>query len=84
MYRNYVNRQIIIQKNNYFTKLLNNVKHDMKKTWSILNNLMKPNAYKANTQIDKILFNDQIIDNNEDICNLFNSHFATIGSRVAN
>ena len=84
MYRNYVNRQIIIQKNNYFTKLLNNVKHDMKKTWSILNNLMKPNAYKANTQIDKILFNDQIIDNNEDICNLFNSHFASIGSRVAN
>ena len=82
-YRNYVNRQITIAKNNYFTNLLNNVKSDMKKTWSTLNTLLKPNSDKSTSHIDKIICNNVTIDNNLDICNLFNNHFSSIGSRIS-
>ena len=45
---------------------------------------MKPSADRSKSHIEKLIFNNQIIDNNDDICNLFNNHFATIGSRIAN
>ena len=82
-FRNYVNRQIDSAKKNYFTKLFNNVKSDMEKTWSTLNTLLKPNADRS-THIDKIVYDNQTIDNSSDICKLFNEHFSTVGSRISN
>ena len=82
-FRNFVNRQNTLARQNYFTNLLNNVKNNMKKTWSILNKIVKPNSDRSKPFIRKILLDDQIFEEDIDISNVFNKHFSSIGSNIS-
>ena len=82
-YRNFVNRQNTLARKHYFTNLLTNIKNNMKKTWNILNKIVKPNSDRTKPYIKKILLEDQIFEDDLEISNLFNQHFSTIGSKIS-
>ena len=82
-YRNFVNRQNTLARKHYFTNLLNNIKHNMKKTWNVLNKIVKPNSGRSKPYVKKILLEDQIFEDDLEISNLFNQHFSTVGSKIS-
>lgn len=71
-YRNLYKKSIQLKKFNWFQSKLNDVQGDSKKTWKVLNSILKD---EQNT-FDHILKNGDIIDNNETIANEFNQYFA--------
>ena len=82
-YRNFVSKKIVESKKAYITGLLDNLKQNMKKTWTFLNGLLKPNKKRSNIFIKKLLINDVSIDDDSGICNGLNDHFATVGSKIS-
>ena len=82
-YRNFVSRKIMEAKKTYLTDLLSDIKKNMKKTWNFLNGLIKPNKKRNNIHIKKLLINNASIDNDSDICNALNDHFASVGSNIS-
>ena len=82
-YRNYVSREIVLSKKQYYRDLLNGVKNDMKKTWNVINGILRPNRNRKNCNIKTILSQGTVLDNNVAISNVFNQHFSTIGSIIS-
>ena len=86
-YRNVYNSLIKLAKKNYYSKLLFNVKNDMKKTWGVLNEIIsKPSSQSP---IPKALF---LSKENSFSCNLndpsqiaefFNNFFSSVGQRIS-
>ena len=58
--------------------MLENCKNDIKKTWSIFNNLLSKN--KKNSDVKKIVCNNITYTCSDDIANAFNNFFCSIGS----
>ena len=56
-------------------------KHDMKNTWKIIKQAM--NVTKNKSDINKINFNDEIVEDPSDIVNIFNNYFSSIGENLA-
>ena len=82
-YRNFVSGKIVESKKAYITDLLNNLKQNMKKTWTFLNGLLKPNKKRSNIYIKKLLINDISVNDDSGICNALNDHYATVGSKIS-
>ena len=55
----------------------------MKKTWNVLNEIMKPIFNHNKSVINSLLINGSVIENNDHVCETLNSHFASIGSSIA-
>ena len=83
-YRNYVTGEIVLSKKKYYSDLLDGVRNDMKKTWNIINGILKPNRNGKNYNIKSILSQGTFFDNDVAISNLFNKHFSSIGSSISN
>ena len=81
--RNRTNSQIKVSKKNYYTNLLYDFKGNMKKTWNVLNGILRPGHNQKKSEINSLLINGSIVENKEQICDLLNSHFANVGSSVA-
>ena len=56
----------------------------MKRTWNIINGLIKPNKNRKIPNIKSLLINNQQIFGSDQICNSLNQHFSTIGSSISN
>ena len=82
-YRNYVTGQISFAKKQYFSNLLYTIKKDMKKTWRIFNNLIKPGKQNKNNIIESLLINGCEVTDNTQISNAFNDHFSTVGRNIS-
>ena len=82
-FRNYVSKQITESKKLYLSNLLDSIKSNMKKTWSVLNGLLKPKLNRNQNYIKSLLLNGMIFNDNQDISRILNEHFSTIGSKIS-
>ena len=80
-YKNTLTKIIRIEKRKYYTKQLYLYRHDMQNTWKVLKQAMNISNDKCN--ITKIRFEDEIIEDSHQICNILNNHFSLIGENLA-
>ena len=82
-YRNFVTKKIRTAKKKYYEIKFNEIKSDIKQTWKIINDVLKPRHNKPKNTINKLIVNDTVHDNFKDISNLFNNYFVNIGKDLA-
>ena len=70
-------------KRDYFRSHLDSAKNDPKKTWKLINQLTSRNVSNS-TNINKIEFNSEEINDTCEIAEAFNTHFTEIGETLAN
>ena len=66
----------------HYTNKFNNANNNIKEKWKVINETLNRN--NSRTSIDKIIFNNQTIENKAEICNLFNNHFIAMTSNTSN
>ena len=81
-FRNYVTKKLRLAKAGYFSMKFELYKSNMKKTWEMINELIKPNDV-AGRKCPKIIVNDCELSTSE-ACNAFNDFFVNVGSNIAN
>ena len=81
-YSNMLNRLKEKAKNDYFTNQFKKAHNDLKLTWKIIGSLTKR---KTRKQIlpTRLIKNDIIYENQQDIANQFNNHFINVGSSLS-
>ena len=79
-YRNILTSLIHSAKKLYFDNKFEQCKNDTKKTWNLINSVLKPGRKKSS--IRKLLVNNKLITNPLDIADAFNSHFSSIGNKL--
>jgi hypothetical protein len=68
---------------NYYNKLLDEKRNNVKETWKILNSVIKRNG-SASVSQEKFLNNEnKIISDKKDIVNEFNEFFVNVGPDLA-
>ena len=82
-FKNKVTDLIKYARKDYYKNLFISIKNDTKRTWKIINNIIKPNRKYNSNIIKTILFNNRIYDEPEKIASLFNTHFSTIGKKIS-
>ena len=70
-----------MSKQEYYTKILNKHKNNIKETWNILRNV--PGSSTANTFPNSFVIDNKLISNENDIVNDFNNFFTNIGPDLA-
>ena len=78
VYRNELNHIIRIAKKKYFSCKFKEVQHDIKRTWSVIRNLLNKGKCKSNIS-DSFHDGDNIIHDPVNIANGFNDYFVKIG-----
>ena len=81
--RNFVTGKINESKKTYFSNLFKEIKGNMKKIWTVLNELLKPNINRRGLKVKSLLIDGKIFDDNSAISNIFNNHFSSIGSKIS-
>ena len=81
LYRNKINHLIRSSKNNYYNKIFNENKQNMKKTWIEINNILHKKNNKSSSQIC-IIDNGQLINDHKNVGNKFNNFFTTIANKL--
>ena len=79
-FRNKVNSLVRKHKSKFYRDMLENSKHDLKKTWSIINNLLSKNINTM--EINRIICNNVTYTCRKDIANAFNNFFCSVGSNL--
>jgi len=82
-YRNMYNKLKRVTKQNYYDKLLLKYKHDIRKTWGVINSLIGRTNDKT-TISESFKINNQNISDKSIIANEFCNFFSTIGQKYAN
>ena len=82
-YRNMVTDKIRIAKKVYYEEKFNSVKKDIKQTWRVINDVLKPKANKQKNYIRKVIVNNVNYDSETDMANLFNDFFINVGKNIA-
>ena len=81
--RNRVKKLIKESKKRYFCKKFAEVKGDMRRTGSVINNVTHPNSNKKRGNIDKLIGPDGPITDSLKIANAMNNYFSNVGSKIA-
>uniref|UniRef100_A0A672Z783 Reverse transcriptase domain-containing protein n=3 Tax=Sphaeramia orbicularis TaxID=375764 RepID=A0A672Z783_9TELE len=84
-YKRYKNRLTAIirtHKKAYYDKLLEIHKNDIKGTWKVLNDMIKK-SNKKNFATYVVKNGDTVVENTEDIVNIFNDFFVNVGPNLA-
>ena len=68
-------------KRSYFNECFNSIKHSPKKTWEMLNKLIKTKT--KDTTIKEIIVDGKTINDQRDIANNFNTFYANVGKMQA-
>ena len=86
-YRNIYNKLIKVAKSNYYTRKLQDVKHDVKKTWRVLNEVIsrrkKVNNYPDKLELEQPSSFYMTLNDPNKIADFFNNYFSTVGDRTA-
>ena len=82
-FRNFVTYQIRNSKKEYYSKLFENYKNDIKSTWRLINKILRPNSKNKRKSIKKIIHNNYTYTENKDIANVFNEFFCNIGRKTS-
>ena len=78
--KNQVNHAVNKAKHNYFVNSLNAYQNNMKKSWTLIHDLMGKN--KSKNEITKILNGNDEIDDINDISNSFANFFSEVGTKL--
>ena len=81
-YRNYVNSHIRFAKKQYYHNAFQNVKNNIKATWSIINKILAKSNGSKSQSIESIIFNDRTYSETYDICQVLNEHFSTVAKKL--
>lgn len=81
-YRNLYNKIRRLAKSQYYGKLLNESRNDIKETWKIMKNAMNKTTDKTST-IQTIKHKDKTWDTESDIANAFCDYFTNVGLSFA-
>jgi len=82
-FKNFVTAQVRRSKKDYYEYKLKMYKKDMKKTWGLINNIIKPTSKKSVKNIKSLTVNNTSVIRNEEIANAMNNFFTTIGKNIA-
>lgn len=82
--RNKVTKLIRSKKKSYYELKFNELRGDIKRTWSLINNVIGTSVNNKRGNILKLNVNNNIITDPQDIANALNDHFATVGTKIAN
>ena len=80
-YRNYLTKLLRCQERNYYENLINQNKHNLSKTWSVISIVI--NNKKSITKCSQFTHNNRYITNDNEIANHFNKYSVHIGSTLA-
>ena len=83
-FRNFVNNKLKQFKVNFYKRAFDGVKSDIKKTWKILNKIIKPNKFVTKSVFKKIVVDNVIYTDSSEIAEMFNKFFSTIGDKIQN
>ena len=81
-HRNFVNSQVRIAKQSYYNNAFQENKGNVRNTWRVINELTSRKV--KTSSIKEIKLNDKSIHDSPELSETFNSHFATIGPKLAN
>ena len=81
-HRNFVNSQVRIAKQSYYNNTFQENKGNVRNTWRVINKLTSRKV--KNSSIKETKLNDKSIHDSPELSETFNSHFATIGPKLAN
>ena len=79
-YKKWTETQVYKAKRKYYNNQIFKFNSNAKKQWKTMNEII--NRRKAKSSITKLKFGDQNITNTTKICNLFNSYFCNIASKL--
>ena len=82
-FRNFVTGQIRQSKKVYYEHKFNAAKNYIQQTWRIINNIVNTKNCKVENIVKKIIQDDIVHEDSEDIANMFNDYFADIGKNIA-
>jgi hypothetical protein len=82
-FRNFVTNKIRTGKVEYYSLKFGAFKNDLQKTWSIINDILKPASTVRDVTIESIVMNGIKYEDKIEICDQFNEHFATVGRNIA-
>ena len=77
--RNHYERVIKTKKSQYFQKLLASCQNDLKRFWSVINDII---GKKTSTLPNYLKHNDKLLTDSIEIAELFNDHFSSIASKL--
>ena len=80
-YNKILKNNIRLAKMNYYTSCFEKCKHDIKKTWETINDVM--NRERKSELPESFNINGQPIKDHKIIANQFNSYFSNIGNKLA-
>ena len=80
-YKNKLNHLLRIAEKDYYRELLNQNKHNMRKTWKILNKII--NKKRTTSSQSRFKNGDKYVTNPHDVANNFNNYFSNIGTSLA-
>ena len=78
-YRRYLKKIIKLAKRNYYNKRFQNVQGDLKKTWSLINELR--GKTKRNIKASFII-NGEMVEDRRQVANEFNTFFASVAKKL--
>jgi hypothetical protein len=81
LFRNMYNKTIKASKKLYYCKLLEAKSNNLKKTWAILNEVLKKG--KTKQPITSIFFEHTLVSDPKQMANIFNKFFTTIADEIA-
>ena len=82
MYTNILNTLIKTSRLSYYRNEFEKCKKDIKRTWAIINNTIKPG--KRYSSIMKLYHNNEVITDPTQIAETLNNHFTGIGIALKN
>ena len=82
--RNRVTSLIRSKKRTYFSRKFEQVKGDMKRSWSLINNIIKPYFGRKPGSIKELLVDGTVICESKKIADEINNYFSTVGHNIAN
>ena len=81
-FRNRANNEMKRAKRLYFTNNLELHKHDMKKTWKLINDLNSRHC-RTSSYIKEVKIDDQIVNSPNQMAETFNTYFSNVGSNLS-
>ena len=82
-FRNYVTLKIRTAKKVYYEQRFSDCRNDIKKTWNLVNAIVKPGHSRETGSISKIIVDDTVICEPANIAEQLNNSFSSIGRSVA-
>ena len=81
--RNEVTSMLRRRRIRYFEEKFEEVKYDMKRTWSVINGIIRPNTKIKKRTINELLNDDVVVNGNVEIANSLNDYFVNVGANIA-